>query len=555
MHEQEEPVFSCHRCEFTSSRSEELTWHARTHLEQKVFTCSECSYSTVRRGHMNRHMSNHQRKLLQCPCCEYSTRKFGLISKHIENHKKIGELIYCCAGCRYISNKAAHYTRHLESHRHKCTLCSFTTSRREFLYKHIDVKHKGADGGAAGPSMTGLVNDLPSGGEAGSSAKVLSSGKETAAASLDKVIIKRNKFTMIKKKSKCRAKSFMKNCEHEVFPSNASTTNEDKATMNMQTNGSNEDKASTSTKNNASNGDGFPTNIHSTVSNEDKSAMNLQKTLSNEDRLSTNLQTNGSISDMSDALTDVKDLLLIKSELPPQIDSCGDFDVGENIADHLDVLITATDKQRTLHTVKMTVLKKKSKAVGIAIDLPMRRNAPRKSKTRFKIKFKSMFSSLITKSSKSKFKHEASDVPFVQHRSLDGKFFRKPATVLKNTPLSKNSNKRKLYDELTDKDEALTPRTEDELSQASSDDMAESPLHKYLKLSSNKRGQENQSPARKKECLASDHVSFETSEGCLIVDSFDWVTSHSFCKLWNYSKRVKLRNLGFYRVCNYCCEL
>ncbi|KAA0187106.1 hypothetical protein HAZT_HAZT010729, partial [Hyalella azteca] len=144
VHEKQSPsVFSCTKCSFTTKKKEELRWHSRTHLKfQKIFSCSECSYSTLRRGHFNRHLNNHNKKVLQCPCCEYSTNKAGVMFKHVEHHRKLGQKIYSCTDCRYMTLNLGTYGRHLETHKYNCTLCNYTASREDYLTKHMQIHEK-----------------------------------------------------------------------------------------------------------------------------------------------------------------------------------------------------------------------------------------------------------------------------------------------------------------------------------------------------------------------------------------------------------------------------
>ena len=148
-HSQEKP-YLCDICGYAASTKIRLQRHNVTHTGERKYHCEYCTYKAGNSTHLHRHMRIHiGSKPYKCPYCDYSCNTHENIRKHIAKTKKHeGMKIYPCKLCNFGTNSSKDFRNHLfECHefeveeRNLDALSSFTG-----LYSKQEDPKKPAEG-------------------------------------------------------------------------------------------------------------------------------------------------------------------------------------------------------------------------------------------------------------------------------------------------------------------------------------------------------------------------------------------------------------------------
>uniref|UniRef100_A0A8B9FC91 C2H2-type domain-containing protein n=1 Tax=Amazona collaria TaxID=241587 RepID=A0A8B9FC91_9PSIT len=109
----------CDRCGYNTNRYDHYLAHLKHHNKagenERVYKCTICTYTTVSEYHWKKHLRNHfPRKVYTCSQCSYFSDRKNNYIQHIRTHT--GERPYQCAMCPYSSSQKTHLTRHMRTH-------------------------------------------------------------------------------------------------------------------------------------------------------------------------------------------------------------------------------------------------------------------------------------------------------------------------------------------------------------------------------------------------------------------------------------------------------
>uniref|UniRef100_A0A4X2KS45 C2H2-type domain-containing protein n=1 Tax=Vombatus ursinus TaxID=29139 RepID=A0A4X2KS45_VOMUR len=109
----------CDRCGYNTNRYDHYLAHLKHHNKagenERVYKCMLCTYTTVSEYHWKKHLRNHfPKKVYTCSQCSYFSDRKNNYIQHIRTHT--GERPYQCAMCPYSSSQKTHLTRHMRTH-------------------------------------------------------------------------------------------------------------------------------------------------------------------------------------------------------------------------------------------------------------------------------------------------------------------------------------------------------------------------------------------------------------------------------------------------------
>ncbi|KAF6372401.1 RE1 silencing transcription factor [Rhinolophus ferrumequinum] len=112
----------CDRCGYNTNRYDHYTAHLKHHTRagdnERVYKCIICTYTTVSEYHWRKHLRNHfPRKVYTCGKCNYFSDRKNNYVQHVRTHT--GERPYKCELCPYSSSQKTHLTRHMRTHSEK----------------------------------------------------------------------------------------------------------------------------------------------------------------------------------------------------------------------------------------------------------------------------------------------------------------------------------------------------------------------------------------------------------------------------------------------------
>ncbi|NXA73280.1 REST factor, partial [Thryothorus ludovicianus] len=140
----------CDRCGYNTNRYDHYLAHLKHHNKagenERVYKCAICTYTTVSEYHWKKHLRNHfPRKVYTCSECSYFSDRKNNYIQHIRTHT--GERPYQCAMCPYSSSQKTHLTRHMRTHSgekpFKCDQCSYVASNQHEVTRHARQVHNG----------------------------------------------------------------------------------------------------------------------------------------------------------------------------------------------------------------------------------------------------------------------------------------------------------------------------------------------------------------------------------------------------------------------------
>ncbi|XP_038614813.1 RE1-silencing transcription factor isoform X2 [Tachyglossus aculeatus] len=140
----------CERCGYNTNRYDHYLAHLKHHNKagenERVYKCSICTYTTVSEYHWKKHLRNHfPRKVYTCSQCSYFSDRKNNYIQHIRTHT--GERPYQCGLCPYSSSQKTHLTRHMRTHSgekpFKCDQCIYVASNQHEVTRHARQVHNG----------------------------------------------------------------------------------------------------------------------------------------------------------------------------------------------------------------------------------------------------------------------------------------------------------------------------------------------------------------------------------------------------------------------------
>ncbi|NXR54097.1 Z518A protein, partial [Hippolais icterina] len=145
LHYGELPLYPCEMCSFSANDFQSFKQHRRIHRSTLV-KCELCNDEQVytllalTKHFLSKHCVNGH---FQCEKCGFSTRDVGTFVQHIHKHK---EIPYKCGKCHQENLTEEELQNHLLVHTSMfsfgCPYCSYSTSRKDYLLKHIIALHR-----------------------------------------------------------------------------------------------------------------------------------------------------------------------------------------------------------------------------------------------------------------------------------------------------------------------------------------------------------------------------------------------------------------------------
>ncbi|NXW78734.1 Z518A protein, partial [Hirundo rustica] len=145
LHYGELPLYPCEMCSFSANDFQSFKQHRRIHRSTLV-KCELCNDEQVytlldlTKHFISKHCVNGH---FQCEKCGFSTLDVGTFVQHIHKHK---EIPYKCGKCHQENLTEEELQNHLLVHTSMfsfgCPYCSYSTSRKDYLLKHIIALHR-----------------------------------------------------------------------------------------------------------------------------------------------------------------------------------------------------------------------------------------------------------------------------------------------------------------------------------------------------------------------------------------------------------------------------
>ncbi|NXJ22673.1 Z518A protein, partial [Dicrurus megarhynchus] len=145
LHYGELPLYPCEMCNYSANDFQSLKQHRRIHRGAFV-KCELCNDEQIytllalTKHFISKHCVNG---CFQCEKCGFSTHDVGTFVQHIHKHKDIP---YKCGKCHQENFTEEELQNHLLVHTSMfsfgCPYCSYSTSRKDYLLKHIIALHR-----------------------------------------------------------------------------------------------------------------------------------------------------------------------------------------------------------------------------------------------------------------------------------------------------------------------------------------------------------------------------------------------------------------------------
>ncbi|XP_015488507.1 zinc finger protein 518A isoform X1 [Parus major] len=145
LHYGELPLYPCEMCSFSANDFQSLKQHRRVHRSTLV-KCELCNDEQIytlldlTKHFISKHCVNGH---FQCEKCGFLTYDVGTFVQHIHKHK---EIPYKCGKCHQENFTEEELQNHLLVHTSMfsfgCPYCSYSTSRKDYLLKHIIALHR-----------------------------------------------------------------------------------------------------------------------------------------------------------------------------------------------------------------------------------------------------------------------------------------------------------------------------------------------------------------------------------------------------------------------------
>ncbi|NXA87866.1 Z518A protein, partial [Melanocharis versteri] len=145
LHYGELPLYPCEMCSFSANDFQSFKQHRRVHRSTLV-KCELCNDEQIytllalTKHFISKHCVNGH---FQCEKCGFSTYDVGTFVQHIYKHK---EIPYKCGKCHQENfteeELQNHHLVHTSMFSFGCPYCSYSTSRKDYLLKHIIALHR-----------------------------------------------------------------------------------------------------------------------------------------------------------------------------------------------------------------------------------------------------------------------------------------------------------------------------------------------------------------------------------------------------------------------------
>ncbi|KFP83535.1 Zinc finger protein 518A, partial [Acanthisitta chloris] len=145
LHYGELPLYPCEMCNFSANDFQSLKQHRYTH-RSSLAKCELCNDEQVYalldllKHFTSKHCVNGH---FQCEKCGFSTRDVGTFVQHIRRHN---EVPYKCGKCHQENFTEEELQNHLLVHSgmfaFDCQYCSYSTSQKDYLLKHVIALHR-----------------------------------------------------------------------------------------------------------------------------------------------------------------------------------------------------------------------------------------------------------------------------------------------------------------------------------------------------------------------------------------------------------------------------
>ncbi|NXF99387.1 Z518A protein, partial [Sakesphorus luctuosus] len=146
LHYGELPLYPCEMCSFSANDFQSFKQHRRVIHHSTFVKCELCNDEQIytlldlTKHFISKHCVNGH---FQCEKCGFSTRDVGTFVQHIHRHKDIPNK---CGKCHQENFTEEELQNHLLVHTSMfsfgCHYCSYSTSRKDYLLKHIIALHR-----------------------------------------------------------------------------------------------------------------------------------------------------------------------------------------------------------------------------------------------------------------------------------------------------------------------------------------------------------------------------------------------------------------------------
>ncbi|KAF5274975.1 hypothetical protein FQR65_LT16799 [Abscondita terminalis] len=146
-------LFECYNCGYQTSNKTTLTFHIATHRKYTTFFCNVCNYGVHSKMALKYHMLKHSTiqknissKVHECEKCTFTTSTKENLHRHVVSIHDREKLKHKCEFCNYATFRKyqllAHVRKHIGQAAYKCNLCHGTFksswSLKAHLNKHYD---------------------------------------------------------------------------------------------------------------------------------------------------------------------------------------------------------------------------------------------------------------------------------------------------------------------------------------------------------------------------------------------------------------------------------
>ncbi|NWS96349.1 Z518A protein, partial [Mionectes macconnelli] len=145
LHYGELPLYPCEMCSFSANDFQSFKQHRRVHRSTLV-KCELCNDEQIytlldlTKHFISKHCVNGH---FQCEKCAFSTHDVGTFVQHIHRHKEIPHKCGKCHQENFTEEELQnHHLVHTSMFSFGCHYCSYSTSRKDYLLKHIIALHK-----------------------------------------------------------------------------------------------------------------------------------------------------------------------------------------------------------------------------------------------------------------------------------------------------------------------------------------------------------------------------------------------------------------------------
>ena len=88
------------KCNYSSSRTDMLRTHLKTHCGEKFNKCNQCNYASSRTDMLSRHLKTHNgERLNKCNQCDFESSQSDHLRTHLKTHS--GEKPNKCNQCKF----------------------------------------------------------------------------------------------------------------------------------------------------------------------------------------------------------------------------------------------------------------------------------------------------------------------------------------------------------------------------------------------------------------------------------------------------------------------